>query len=56
MFTSARRLKHEGIFTMAGRYTINYLWTTFRKKPFTEEYIDIREQTAVTPAAAEPES
>jgi hypothetical protein len=27
-----------------GRYTINYLWTTFRKKPFTEEYIDIREQ------------
>jgi hypothetical protein len=26
------------------RYTMNYLWTTFRKKPFTEEYIDIREQ------------
>jgi glycosyltransferase involved in cell wall biosynthesis len=53
MYTSARRLKHEGIFTMAGRYTINYLWTTFRKKPFTEEYIDIREQAAAEPAVAE---
>jgi glycosyltransferase involved in cell wall biosynthesis len=40
----ARRLKKEGMLTIAGRYTINYLWTTFRKKPFTEEYIDIREQ------------
>jgi hypothetical protein len=28
--------------TMAGRYTMNYFWTTFRKKPFTAEYIDIR--------------
>lgn len=53
MFSSARRLKHEGIFTMAGKYTINYLWTTFRKKPFTEEYIDIREQASVAPVVAE---
>jgi GT2 family glycosyltransferase len=53
MFTSARRLKHEGIFTMAGRYTINYLWTTFRKKPYTEEYTDIRERAAAEPAVAE---
>jgi glycosyltransferase involved in cell wall biosynthesis len=44
MFSSARRLKEEGMLTIAARYTINYLWTTFRKKPFTEEYIDIREQ------------
>ena len=44
MFSSARRLKQEGMFTIGMRYTINYLWTTFRKKPFTEEYIDIREQ------------
>ena len=44
MFSSARRLKKEGMFTIAVRYTINYLWTTFRKRPFTEEYIDIREQ------------
>ena len=44
MFSSARRLKKEGMLTIAGRYTMNYLWTTFRKKPFTEEYIDIREK------------
>ena len=52
MFSSARRLKHEGMFTMAWRYTINYFWTTFRKRPFTEEYIDIREpeQPETSPA------
>ena len=32
MFSSARRLKHEGSFTMAWRYAPNYFWTTFRKK------------------------
>jgi glycosyltransferase involved in cell wall biosynthesis len=47
MFSSARRLKKEGMFTIAARYTINYFWTTFRKRPFTEEYIDIREQAIV---------
>jgi glycosyltransferase involved in cell wall biosynthesis len=44
MYSSARRLKKEGMLTIGMRYTMNYLWTTFRKKPFTEEYIDIREQ------------
>lgn len=43
MFSSARRLKKEGIFTMAWRYSMNYLWTIFLKRPFTEEHIDIRE-------------
>jgi glycosyltransferase involved in cell wall biosynthesis len=47
MFSSARRLKKEGMLTIAARYTINYLWTTFRKRPFTEDYIDIREQAVV---------
>ncbi|SEG47399.1 Glycosyl transferase family 2 [Bryocella elongata] len=45
MFSSARRLRKEGMFTMAARYSINYLWTTFMKRPFTETHIDIREQT-----------
>ena len=44
MFSSARRLKQEGMLTIAARYTINYFWTTFRKKPFTEKYVDHREQ------------
>ena len=46
MYSSARRLKKEGMLTMAARYTINYFWIMFRKKPFTEEYVDIREQSA----------
>ena len=50
MFSSARRLKHEGLFTMAAKYSVNYFWTTFFKKPFTDEYIDIRED--VTEAEA----
>ena len=44
MFSSARRLKHEGMFTIAARYSINYLWTIFFKRPFTREHIDVREQ------------
>jgi glycosyltransferase involved in cell wall biosynthesis len=43
MFSSARRLKSEGMLTMAARYSINYLWTTFFKRPYTETYVDIRE-------------
>jgi glycosyltransferase involved in cell wall biosynthesis len=45
MYSSARRLKKEGLFLMAARYTINYIWTTFFKRPFSQEHIDIREQT-----------
>ena len=47
MFSSARRLKNEGMLTMAARYSINYLWTTFFKRPFTYEYVDIREVKAI---------
>jgi glycosyltransferase involved in cell wall biosynthesis len=43
MFSSARRLKHEGMLTMALRYAMNYFWTTFFKRPFTRRHIDIRE-------------
>ncbi len=43
MLSSARRLKHEGMLTVALRYAVNYFWTTFFKHPFTREHIDIRE-------------
>jgi glycosyltransferase involved in cell wall biosynthesis len=42
MYSSARRLKHEGMLTIAGRYTLNYFWTTFFKRPYTEHHLDIR--------------
>jgi glycosyltransferase involved in cell wall biosynthesis len=44
MFSSARRLKKEGMLRIALRYTINYFWTIFGKTPFTKEYTDIRDQ------------
>jgi glycosyltransferase involved in cell wall biosynthesis len=47
MFSSARRLKSEGILTMAVRYSVNYFWTTFFKRPFTDTYVDIREARTV---------
>jgi glycosyltransferase involved in cell wall biosynthesis len=43
MFSSARRLKGEGMITMAARYSINYFWTMFFKRPYTHRHIDIRE-------------
>jgi len=48
MYSSARRLKHEGMLTMALRYAVNYFWTTFFKRPFTREHIDIREGDLVS--------
>ena len=42
MYTSGRRLKKEGILTMALRYPINYIWVTIFKRPFTKDYLDIR--------------
>ena len=44
MLSSPRRLKKEGILTSAGRYALNYLWTTFRHCPYTSEHVDVREQ------------
>lgn len=46
MYSSARRLKKEGMLRMAWRYSVNYFWTTFFKRPFTDEHIDIRESEA----------
>jgi len=32
--------------TMGWRYFVNYVWTTFFKRPYTDEYLDIRESPA----------
>lgn len=45
MLSSGRRLRHEGILTMAARYSVNYLWTTFLKRPYTREHTDVRESS-----------
>ena len=42
MYSSGRRLAEEGMFTMAMRYSMNYFWTIFFKKPKNKTYSDIR--------------
>jgi len=42
MYTSARRLKDEGLINMTFKYTLNFLSEVFRGKPLTKEYKDIR--------------
>lgn len=42
IYASGRRLAAEGILTIGLRYTINYMWIIFFKKPFSKTYIDIR--------------
>jgi GT2 family glycosyltransferase len=42
MATSGRRLKAEGLFTMAYRYSLNFLSEALLKKPATVSYKDIR--------------
>ena len=43
MYTSARRLKKEGMVKMGAKYAVNYFWTLIFKKPLTKEYKDVRE-------------
>jgi glycosyltransferase involved in cell wall biosynthesis len=42
MKTSGRRLEKEGVFRTAATYTLNFFWVTFRGKPATKDYTDIR--------------
>jgi len=42
MKTSGRRLEKEGVFRTAGTYTLNFFWVTFRGKPATVDYTDVR--------------
>jgi len=42
MYSSARRLKAEGMAKTAIRYTINFLSVALIKKPLTHKYTDIR--------------
>ncbi len=41
--SSGRRLAGEGVFTIGLRYSMNFFWATFCKRPFTEAWQDIRE-------------
>lgn len=42
IYSSARRMKGEGLVTVGLRYAINYVWVAVRGRPFTKDYKDIR--------------
>ena len=42
MYSSGRRLQSEGIMRAEAKYIINYFWITYKKRPFTKSYSDIR--------------
>ena len=42
MRSSGRRLAKEGTFTMAWRYSLNYWWITFFKRPLTTTSTEVR--------------
>lgn len=40
--SSGRRLLEEGLLKIGLRYSMNFLWATFMRRPFTDEWIDVR--------------
>lgn len=42
IYSSARRMKGEGIVTTGLRYALNYVWVVLRGRPLTKDYKDIR--------------
>lgn len=40
--SSGRRLMEEGVMRIGWRYAMNFVWATFARRPFTNEWIDIR--------------
>jgi glycosyltransferase involved in cell wall biosynthesis len=42
IYTSGRRLREEGLLKTGFKYSINYFWTIFFRKPFNKKYKDIR--------------
>lgn len=42
IYSSGRRIAVEGPFTMSSRYTLNYLWVLFFRRPFSHDVVDIR--------------
>jgi cellulose synthase/poly-beta-1,6-N-acetylglucosamine synthase-like glycosyltransferase len=41
--SSGRRLLSEGLMKIGLRYSMNFVWATFFRKPFTDSWIDIRQ-------------
>jgi GT2 family glycosyltransferase len=42
VYSSARRVKNDGLFILGSRYVLNYFWIWVAGKPWTTDYHDIR--------------
>jgi glycosyltransferase involved in cell wall biosynthesis len=42
VYSSGRRLAHEGVITTAFRYSVNFIWMTLIGRPYSQQYSDIR--------------
>jgi glycosyltransferase involved in cell wall biosynthesis len=51
--SSGRRLAKEGLVTTGARYGVNYLWMTFRGRPLSKAYSDLRPNDG-TPTLVSP--
>jgi glycosyltransferase involved in cell wall biosynthesis len=40
--SSGRRLIEEGLLRIGLRYSMNFVWATFMRRPFTDDWIDVR--------------
>lgn len=40
--SSGRRLQEEGLMRIGLRYAMNFVWATFMHRPFTDDWIDVR--------------
>ena len=40
--SSGRRLLEEGLVRIGVRYSMNFIWATFARRPFTDDWIDVR--------------
>lgn len=43
--SSGRRFAHEGLVKVGWRYSVNFLWATFLKRPFTSTWTDLRQDS-----------
>jgi GT2 family glycosyltransferase len=50
--SSGRRLAAEGLWQVAFRYSINFLWTVLYKQPFTLDWLDFRHSPEASDDAA----
>jgi GT2 family glycosyltransferase len=42
-YSSGRRYAKEGVVWTTWRYVVNYIWVTFKHRPYNQDYTDVRQ-------------